>query len=128
MSADSVARGVVERAAKPEQASPTPVVDAKYAKLLAADLQVKESTVRTAFIDEPVARALEVREWAFRKAPNSPERRAKLIIGWAKRRRAGAFRQDGEDAEREIARAIARYWVEHPDKLAATLRAANGRS
>ena len=44
-----------------------------------------------------------------------------MILAWAKRRRAGAFRQD-EDAEREIARRIAAYWVEHPDRLAETLR------
>jgi hypothetical protein len=129
MSEASVARDVVERARKPEQASPTPTVDAKYAKLLADDLGCKVSTARTAFIGEPVARALKVREWAFEKAPNSPEKRAKLIIGWAKRRRAGAFKQD-DDAEKDLARRIARYWSEHPEELARTLREATngGRS
>jgi hypothetical protein len=65
-------------------------------------------------------------EWAFKHAPNTPGKRAKLILMWAKRREAGAFRKHSdEDAEQEIAR----YWSEHPDKLAETLRKAmNGRS
>jgi hypothetical protein len=130
MSDQSVARRSVERsverARKPEQASSPPVVDAKYAKLLADDLGCKVSTARTAFIGEPVSRALKVREWAFDKAPDSPERRARLIIGWARRRGAGAFRKD-DDAEREIARRIAEYWRQHPEQLARTLReATNG--
>jgi hypothetical protein len=123
----SVARGGVDRARKPEQASPTPTVDDRYARILSEDLGCKVTTARTCFIGEPVARALKVREWAFRRAPSNPEKRSRLIIEWAKRRGAGAFRQD-DDAEREIAQAIARYWAEHPDKLAETLRAANGRS
>jgi hypothetical protein len=103
-------------------------VDDRYARLLAEDLGCKVSTARTAFIHEPVSRALKVREWAFDKAPNSPEKRAKLILGWARRRQAGAFRKRDEDAERDIARRIALYWQEHPEALAETLRAANGRS
>jgi hypothetical protein len=104
-------------------------VDDRYARLLADDLGVKLTTARTAFIGEPVARALKVREWAFRRAPNSPEKRARLIIEWAKRQGAGAFRQDDEAAEREIARRIAAYWIERPEQLAQTLREAmNGRS
>ena len=128
MTQERIAQSVVERARKQDQASP-PTVDAKYAKLLSDDLQVKITTARTAFIGEPVARALKVREWAFRHAPSSPEKRAKLIIEWAKRQGAGAFRQD-DDAEREIARRIALYWQERPEKLAEVLREAmgNGRS
>jgi hypothetical protein len=99
MSETSVSRRVDPRARKPGEASPPPVVDAKYAKLLAADIGCKVTAARTAFIGEPVARALKVREWAFRRAPNSPEKRARLIIEWAKRQGAGAFKQD-PDAER----------------------------
>jgi hypothetical protein len=103
-------------------------VDDRYARLLAADIGCRVTTARTAFIGEPVARALKVREWAFRRSPNSPEKRARLIIEWAKRQGAGAFKQD-PDAEREIARRIAAYWIERPEQLAQTLRESmNGRS
>ena len=137
MSTESVPRPVDPRGRKPGEASPPSgkeiVVDGRYARLLADDLGVKETTARTAFIGEPQRRALGVVTWVFKHAPDSPEERAKMILAWAKKRGAGAFREDSEasdeDAEREIARRIARYWSEHPDRLAETLREAmNGRS
>jgi hypothetical protein len=66
--------------------------------------------------------------WAFKHEPDSPERRARMVLSWARKRGAGAFRRD-EDAERDIARQIAAYWIEHPDRLAETLHDAlgNGR-
>ena len=129
MTERSVAAQGVKPARDGQQAS-APTVDAKYAKLLAEDLGVKITTARTAFINEPVSRALAVREWAFRHAPDSAEKRSRLIVEWAKRKRAGAFRQPDEDAEREIARRIAEYWQKHPEQLAHTLREAmnGGRS
>ena len=123
MSTESVARETASRARKPGEASPPPTVDDRYARLLADDLGVKRTTIRTALIGEPVARALEVRAWVLEQAPDDPERRAKILLWWAKKRRAGAFRQD-EDAERYFARKIAEYWLEHPDRLAETLREA----
>jgi hypothetical protein len=51
---ESVARRALERAHGPGEASPPLVVDDKYARLLAADLGVKITTARTAFIGEPV--------------------------------------------------------------------------
>jgi hypothetical protein len=105
------------------------VVDGRYARLLAEDLEVKETTAHRAFIGEPQKRALDVVAWAFDHAPDDPGKRARLILMWAMKREAGAFRKQGdEEAEREIARRIARYWSEHPDRLAETLREAmNGR-
>jgi hypothetical protein len=47
-------------------------VDDRYARLLADDLGVKRTTIRSALIGEPVARALEVREWAFRRLLLTP--------------------------------------------------------
>jgi hypothetical protein len=101
------------------------VVDGRYAELLAEDLGVKVTTARTAFIGEPQRRAVGVVAWAFKHAPDDPDCRARMILMWAKKRRAGAFRQ-GPEAERDIARRIARYWIEHPDRLAETLREALG--
>jgi hypothetical protein len=129
LSTGSVARGVDERARKPGEASPPStgeiVVDGRYARLLAEDLGVKETTARTAFIGEPQRRALGVVAWAMKHAPDSPERRARMILLWARKRQAGAFRQDDDrDAEREIARRIAEYWSRNPERLAQTLREA----
>ena len=105
-------------------------MDGRYARLLAEDLGVEETTTHRAFIGEPQKRALGVVEWAFDHAPDDPGKRARLILMWANKREAGAFRKQGnEDAEREIARRIAIYWSKHPDRLAETLREAmNGRS
>ena len=118
---------MVEQSIPREQGKrpPSPLVDHRYAELIAEDLGCKVSTARTAFIGEPQKRALGVVAWAFKHEPDDLERRAKLVLAWAKKRKAGAFRDD-EDAEREIARAISRYWVEHPDKLAEVLKAATG--
>jgi hypothetical protein len=129
----SVTWPVDPRGRKPREASPPSteeiVVDGRYVRLLAEDLGVEETTAHRAFIGEPQKRALGVVAWAFDHAPDNPGKRAKLILMWAKKREAGAYRKQGnEDAEREIARRIARYWSEHPDSLAETLREAmNGR-
>ena len=132
MTEKSVARRVSERVRKQGEASPPStreiVVDGRYAELLAEDLGVKVTTARTAFIGEPQRRALGVIAWAFKHEPDSPERRARMVLSWARKRGAGAFRRD-EDVERDIARQIAAYWIEHPDRLAETLHDAlgNGR-
>ena len=132
MTEKSVARRVSERVRKQGEACPPStreiVVDGRYAELLAEDLGVKVTTARTAFIGEPQRRALGVIAWAFKHEPDSPERRARMVLSWARKRGAGAFRRD-EDAERDIARQIAAYWIEHPDRLAETLHDAlgNGR-
>lgn len=123
MTQESVARRVDESAAKHPPSTPEILVDHRYAELLAEDLGVKTTTARTCFIGEPQKRALGVVAWAFKHAPDSPEKRAKITLAWARRRRAGAFR-DPEESQQEIARAVARYWIEHPEKLAETLSAA----
>jgi hypothetical protein len=125
-----VTRSSVPRGEKKHHASPPPstreiVVDGRYARLLAEDLGVKETTARTAFIGEPQRRALGVVAWAMKHAPDDPQKRARMILMWAKKRGAGAFRQDADgDAEREIARRIAEYWSRNPERLAQTLREA----
>ena len=150
MSTGSVARRADERGAKPGEASPSStrelVVDGPFCELLAADMGgLKVTTVRTALIGEPKVRAIRVVEWAMRNAPDDPERRARLLLWWAKKRKAGAFREvagddsslagvlDREDESFErLAEALARTWVEHPESLAEAIRALeqrrNGRS
>ncbi len=123
MQSRSVARRVDESAAKHPPSTREIVADAAFCEVIAEDLGVKLTTARTCFIDEPKVRCIRVVEWALRHEPDSPQKRARMILAWAKKRQAGAFRQD-VDAEKEIARAVAAYWTEHPDKLAETLKAA----
>jgi len=123
------------------------VADDAFCRLLADDLGVKVTTAKTCFLDEPKVRCIRVVEWALRHQPEDPERRAKMILGWAKKRKAGAFRPDdgddtsldgifGREHERfeRLAEALAQMWVEHPESLAEAIRAleqqrgGNGRS
>lgn len=141
MSKSSVAPRVGERARRRGEASPTPstrelVVDDRFAEVLAKDLGIKPTTARTAFSGEPKVRAIRVSEWALRHQPDSPEKRAKMVLAWARKRGAGAFRADdhqdeslngvldGEDERfTRLAEALARMWVEHPASLAEAIRA-----
>ena len=125
MTETSLARAEASRDQAPERY----VADAAYCALLAEDLGCKVTTARTAFLGEPKVRCVRVVAWALENEPDDPERRARMVLAWARKRRAGAFRQD-EDAERDIARRIAEYWSRNPDKLAETLREAldDGRS
>lgn len=134
-----IARRVDERARKVGEASPPStrelVVDDRFAEVLAEDLGIKPTTARTAFIGEPKVRAIRVSEWALRHQPDSPEKRAKMVLAWARKRKAGAFREDDQDEtlngvlEQEgerferLAEALARMWVEHPASLAEAIRA-----
>lgn len=95
--------------------------DAAFCQLLAEDLGIKTTTARTAFIGEPKVRCIRVVEWALRHEPDSPERRAKMVLAWAKKRGAGAFRED-EDSERWVARKIGEHWASHPEALERVLR------
>jgi hypothetical protein len=112
------------------------VVDERFAEVLADDLGIKPTTVRTALIGEPKVRAIRVSEWAARNAPDDPKLRGKLLVWWAKKRGAGAFRpDDGADSslngilEHEderfgrLAEALARMWTENPASLAEAIKA-----
>ncbi len=123
MQSRSVARRVDESARKHPPSTREIVADAAFCEVIAEDLGVKTTTARTAFIGEPKVRCIRVVEWALRHEPDEPEKRSRMVLAWAKKRQAGAFKQD-VDAEKEIAQAVAQYWLEHPDKLAETLKAA----
>ena len=122
-------------------------VDRRFAEVLAEDLGLKVRPVRIALEGEPKVRAVRVSEWAMRNAPDDLEHRAKLLLWWAKKRKAGAFREDKggdtsladifdqeQDRFERLAEALAAMWVEHPESLAEAIRAleeqrsGNGRS
>jgi len=123
----SVERSNASRTCKGDMLDPPStreiVADAAFCEVIAEDLGCKTTTARTAFIGEPKVRCIRVIEWALRHEPDDAEKRSKMVLGWARKRKAGAFK-DHAESEREIAQAVAAYWMEHPDKLAETLSAA----
>jgi hypothetical protein len=117
--------------------APISVADSGFCEELAEYLGIKSSTAKTAFLDEPTQRVLGVASWAVDKSAD-PEERARMVIAWAKKRGAGAFKPvpdeyislagsvgHGEEAhyrENEtLARLLARYWHQHPHRLARVL-------
>src|ERR671910_175209 len=70
-------------------------VDSRYAEILADELGVKITAARSAFIGEPKRRASEISGWALNQS-DDPEERARMVLAWAKKHRAGAFREDDE--------------------------------
>jgi len=133
-------RSVPEGAGKHDAPQPPSVANADFCEQLAAELGVKPATAKTAFLGEPERRALGVAEWAMGEAPDDPEQRARMIVAWAKKRRAGAFREDprefasivggvggtegGAPHYREneaMAKLLALYWADNPRRLARVL-------
>ncbi len=131
---------VPEGAGKHDAQRPPTKADAVFCEQLAEELEVKPATTKTAFLGEPEKRALGVAEWAMGEAPDDPGQRAKMIVAWAKKRRAGAFREDpsefvslagsvggtqGSDPhyrENEaVAKLLALYWMDNPRRLARVL-------
>jgi hypothetical protein len=121
----------------PQGTNGAPVATPDFCELVAGDLGVKVSAARTAFIGEPTQRVLGVVSWALDKTED-PEERSRMVIAWARKRGAGAFRPapdeyislagsvgNGEEAhyrENEaLARLLAQYWHEHPKRLARVL-------
>ncbi len=133
MSIESVPEGTGKHGAQPLPST----ADAVFCEQLAEELEVRPATARTAFLGEPEKRALGVAEWAMGEAPDDPDQRARMIIAWAKKRRAGAFREDptefvsmaggvggtegGDPHYREmeaVAKLLALYWADNPRRLA----------
>jgi hypothetical protein len=117
--------------------APITVADSGFCEELAEYLGIKPSQAKTAFLTEPTQRVLGVASWAMDKCGN-PEECARMVIAWAKKRRAGAFRPvpdeyvslagsvgHGKEAHRRenetLARLLTRYWHRHPHRLARVL-------
>jgi hypothetical protein len=111
-----------------------PLATPAFCELVAGELGIKVSAARTAFLNEPTQRVLGVVGWAMDKSED-PEERSRMVIAWARRRGAGAFRpapdeyvslagsvgtnDEGTYRENEaLARLLARYWHENPKRLA----------
>ena len=118
-------------------ALPHRVADAAFCEVVAKELGIKPTSAKTAFLEEPIGRVIGVASWA-REESEDPKERSRMVIAWAKKRRAGAFRPvreeyvslagsvgHGEEAHRReneaLARLLARYWHENPRRLARVL-------
>jgi hypothetical protein len=80
------------------------VVDNRFAEILADELGIKTTTARTAFVGEPQRRASEISGWALDNS-DDPHERAWMVLSWARKHRAGAFR---EVSDAEFRRSISR--------------------
>jgi hypothetical protein len=116
---------------------PQRVADAAFCEVVANELGIKPTSAKTAFLEEPIGRVIGVASWAVEESED-PQERTRMVIAWAKKRRAGAFRPvpeeyvslagsvgHGEEAHRReneaVARLLARYWHENPKRLARVL-------
>ena len=135
-------RSLPERGHRPQPEAeggtpPQRVADASFCEVVAKELGVKGSSAKTAILEEPVGRVIGVASWAMEESED-PQERSRMIIAWAKKRRAGAFRPvpeeyvslagsfgHGEEAHRReneaLARLLTRYWHENPKRLARVL-------
>ncbi len=141
MTQDSLGQGAVRRAPKPGEASPEGstrdplVVDDRYAEILAEDLGVDPELAMKAFGGEDRKRAMRVVGWALVRS-DDPDERGRMVLGWAKKRKAGAWSlrprryerpkrdgddDDGRDRYVEAARGLALAWSERPELLAEAL-------
>ena len=135
MSEESVPQGAREAAGGVPAGAP--IATPEFCEVVARDLGIKVSAARTAFLNEPTQRVLGVAGWAMDRSED-PGERSRMVIAWARRRGAGAFRPapdefvslagsvgTGEEAHyREnvaLARLLARYWHENPKRLARVL-------
>lgn len=118
------------------------VADEGFCKQVAALLLCKEEPIRDAFIGEPVEEVLEMVRWALKHEDDEGFDTAQVLTAWAKKRGRGVWsgrpsRRSPEDRDNEaekLAKALAWLWIEHPESLAAAIRAleqsrtGNGRS
>ncbi len=111
----------------------------EFCEAMAKDMGIKASTARTAFVGEPTRQVLGVVGWAMDKSED-PDERSRMVLGWAKERKAGAFRPpsdeyislagfgvadpDADCSYREnvqLAKLLLRYWNENPLRFARVL-------
>jgi len=113
------------------------MADAAFCEAVAKELGIKPTSAKTAFLEEPLGRVIGVASWAMEESED-PQERSRMVIAWAKKRRAGAFCPvpeeyvslagsvgRGEEAHRHenetLARLLSRYWHENPRRLARVL-------
>jgi hypothetical protein len=114
------------------------VADVAFCAQVAAVLMCDEEPIREAFIGEPVEEVLAMVRWALSHEDDEGFDPEKVLTQWAQKRERGAWSTRSkpsltrQDLNGKLAEALAGYWVEHPEELAALLdrveASLNGRS
>jgi hypothetical protein len=115
------------------------VADEAFCAQAAALLLCEEEPIRNAFIGEPVEEVLEMVRWALKHEDDEGFDVAKVLTGWAKKRKRGAWsdrprrsQPKEHNPNKELAQMLAAFWVRHPEELAVLLdrveASLNGRS
>src|SRR5215218_6509217 len=99
----------------------TIVADEGFCGQVAALLLCDRGPIHDAFIGEPVEEVLEMERWALSHEDDEGFDVAKVLTGWARKRGRGAWsgrpRRPEKDPYVELAKALGRYWKEHPGEL-----------
>jgi hypothetical protein len=114
------------------------VADEAFCAQAAALLLCEEEPIRNAFIGEPVEEVLEMVRWALKHEDDEGFDVAKVLTSWARKRKRGAWsgrprpERKEQNPNGELAKALADFWVRHPEDLTALLdrveASLNGRS
>jgi hypothetical protein len=104
------------------------VADGAFCAQAAAILMCDEEPIRNAFIGEPVEEVLAMVRWALSHEDDEGFDPAKVLTSWAQKRERGAWSTKPhnpsptrQNLNGKLAEAIARYWAENPEELAALL-------
>jgi hypothetical protein len=114
------------------------VADGAFCAQAAAVLMCDEESIRKAFIGEPVEEVLAMVRWVLSHEDDEAFDPAKILTQWAQKRERGAWSArpkpsfTRQNLNGKLAEALARFWSENPEELAALLdrveASLNGRS
>jgi hypothetical protein len=115
------------------------VADEAFCAQAAAVLMCDEEPIRNAFIGEPAEEVLAMVRWGLSHEDDKGFDAQKVLTQWAQKRERGAWSAKQrtssparQDLNGKLAEALARYWTEHPEEVAALLdrveASLNGRS
>ena len=104
------------------------VADEAFCAQAAAVLMCEEDPIREAFIGEPVEEVLAMVRWALSHEDDKGFDTAKVLTNWAQKRQRGAWSgrpykssPTRQNLNGKLAEALALYWSENPEELAALL-------
>jgi hypothetical protein len=104
------------------------VTDEAFCAQAAAVLMCDEEPIRKVFIGEPAEEVLAMVRWALSHEDDEGFDTAKVLTQWAQKRERGAwstrqrtFSPTRQNLNGKLAEALADYWAENPEELAAVL-------